>query len=230
MRLSARVLAWLVVAAVLTAGGALAMPLSPNALSVRVGYHNFVGVGRDQWPDNDGVLEDGELDYAVHADDLNGLACDLEYARRFHDVFSLALSAGVYGGRSSFVTTAEKADVSGSWTVLVFPLLLTPRFHLRLDPVDLYTGGGAGIYFVRTDFRLRVDDGTGGRNRTASDVRSRLGWHVLVGLEWRFHRSWGVVIEDRFAFVHVKGGSRETDIDDFDAGGNHVFLGARWHF
>jgi opacity protein-like surface antigen len=228
---SVRAIAWLIAAvAVLAAGDALAMPLSPNALGVRLGYHNFVGVGRGQWPDNDGLLEDGEFDYDVHPEDLDGVSCDVEYARRFHDVFSLALSAGVYGGRSSFATTAEKARVSGSWSVLVFPVLLTPRFHLRLDPIDLYTGGGVGIYFLRTDFRLRVDDGAVARNERADEVRSKVGWHVLLGLEWRFHRSWSVLIEDRFAFVHVKGGSRETDVDDFDAGGNQLFLGARWHF
>ena len=204
--------------------------LEPNSFTARFGYHNFMGASRDQRPDGDGLLEDGEVDHAIRAGDLNGLSGDIEYQRRLHDLFSIGISTGLYGGRARFSTTAEDSYVRGHWEVLVWPVLLTPRLHLRLDPVDLYTGAGLGLYFLRSDFQMEVDSREGNYTRSSMDYRSTLGWHLLLGIEWRFHRGWGVLLEDRFAFAHFKGGRGETDLDDFDAGGNNLFLGVRWHF
>ena len=214
----------------LAAGDARALPLPPNSLDLRIGYHSFFGVDSTQRLDDLGVSKPAGIECATHPESLDGVSGEIVYARRFHDMFSLAVSAGVYGGRSSSMTTAEKARVSGSWSVVVVPVLLTPRLHLRLDPVDLYAGAGGGIYFVTTDFRLKVDDSAGVRHLGAHESRSVLGWHVLLGIEWRFHRNWGALLEDRFAFAPVRGGSRETGLGDFDAGGNDIVLGVRWHF
>lgn len=220
-----------ILAAVLVLGALPALAYQPpNSLGARLGYHHFLGSVSQRGPDNDGVLEDNEVDFAIQTENLNGFAGELEYFRRFGEYFSLGLSAGLYGGEVSFDDEVENFPVRGHWKLLVVPVLITTRFHLPLDPVDLYTGGGLGLYFLHMDFRRKADTSQGTDVIESSGMKTRPGFHLLLGVEWFVQERWSLVLEDHFAFAPAKGEIDSTDVDDLNAGGNVLSLGVRWHF
>jgi hypothetical protein len=45
-------------------------------LGAKVGYHNFIRYSQVDDPDNDGVLEDGEIDYAIDSGAFNGVTIE----------------------------------------------------------------------------------------------------------------------------------------------------------
>jgi opacity protein-like surface antigen len=201
-----------------------------HSAAIKIGYHHFLFPGEDTRPDGDGVLEDGEFDGSIDTASFNGWTFEGEYDYRFHPVFSLACSLQWYGGTSKWVGHADQATVRGDMMMSFTGFLVTPKLHLPVGPVDLHTGAGVGVYWLLQDFTFKIEEPDQAYNQTISDSRSRLGYHLQIGFEYKI-RDWvGVLIEDRFAFVRFYGSDPTTNFDELDAGGNSFFLGTRFSF
>ncbi|MHA1568516.1 MAG: outer membrane beta-barrel protein [Alphaproteobacteria bacterium] len=218
-----------VVLVLLLAVPALAEP-NPFGLGFKIGYHNFIRYTPTDDADNDGVLEDGEIDYAIDSGAFDGVTVEADFEYRFHPNFVLGGGVQWYGASVDVDAIAEGNRVRGDIDVSVTALTITPRLVLPLDWVHLYTGAGLGLYWriIDTSFTIEGQDATTGENNV--DSKGAIGYHAMVGVEFFVKRWLGIVLEDRFAFVHFKGQDPTTDLDDADFGGNSAFLGARFHF
>jgi len=226
-----RTIAWIgVVCVVLLALAGPAQAAKNFGLGVKIGYHNFVRYQPVDDPDNDGVLEDGEIDYAIDSGAFDGVTIEADFEYRFNPYFILGGGLQWYGADVEVDSIAERTRVRGDYQLSVVALTVTPKVVLPLDIVDLYTGGGMGIYWraINTSFTLEGQSSTNSENNV--DSAGAIGFHAVVGAEFPIKDWIGFVLEDRFAFVHFKGQDPTTDLDDSDAGGNSAFAGARFHF
>ncbi|NLH50685.1 MAG: outer membrane beta-barrel protein [Myxococcales bacterium] len=224
----------LVVSALLLVGltGALASAAEKNfGLGVKLGYHNFVRYNPTDDPDGDGALEDGEIDYAIDSGAFDGFTFETDFEYKFSPHFALGGGLQWYGANVNVDAVADQSRVQGDIAMSITGLTVTPKFILPVNIVNLYTGAGLGLYWRVMGSSYKVTDQYGNHtSESNADSQGALGYHALLGLEISV-RDWiGIVLEDRFAFVHFKGQDPETDLDDSDAGGNTVFLGTRFHF
>lgn len=213
---------------------ALAVPAQADrnkfGLAAKIGYHNFVRYTPVDDPNNDGVLDDGEIDYAIDSGAFDGFTMELEFGYRFSPNFALCGGMQWYGASATVDAFPEFRRVKGDLDVSVTALTITPRLVLPLSFMDLYTGAGLGLYWraINTSFTIEGQDATESTSNT--DSRTTLGYHAVIGIEFAVTDWVGILLEDRFAFVHFKGQDPITDLDDSDFGGNSAFLGARFHF
>ncbi|HPQ70299.1 MAG TPA: outer membrane beta-barrel protein [bacterium] len=226
-----RTVAWIgVMALVLLLCSSALAEQGKIGLGAKVGYHNFIRYSQVDDPDNDGVLEDGEIDYAIDSGAFDGVTVETDFEYAFSPHFTLGGALQWYGTSVAVDAVAERCRVKGDYTISVTNLTITPRFVLPLDFVRLYTGAGLGLYWriVNTDFTIYGQDATTSQSNT--DSGATIGYHAMLGAEIAALDWLGIVLEDRFAFAHFKGGDPTTDLDDADYGGNSAFLGARFHF
>jgi hypothetical protein len=200
-------------------------------LGVKLGYHNFIRYTPTDDPDGDGVLEDGEIDYAIDSGAFDGFTPELDFEYRFHPYFTLGGAVQWYGANIDVTAAAEEGLVKGEIALSVLALTVTPRLVLPVSIVRLYTGAGLGLYWRIMGSAYTYTDQFGNKtSESYADSQGAIGYHAMLGLEILV-RDWvGIVLEDRFAFVHFKGQDPLSDLDDVDAGGNSLFLGARFHF
>ncbi|MDP8224741.1 MAG: outer membrane beta-barrel protein [Candidatus Lernaella stagnicola] len=200
-------------------------------LGLKLGYHNFVRYNPTDDPDGDGVLEDGEIDQSIDAGAFDGFAVEGDFEYRFHPNFVLGGGVQWYGANVIVDGVTDENRVKGDIALSITALTITPKIVLPIKFVNLYTGGGLGLYWRVLGSSYEYTDRFGNdTSESNADSQGTLGYHAMVGAEF-FVLNWiGIVLEDRFAFVHFKGQDPKTDLDDNDAGGNSVFLGTRFHF
>jgi len=213
------------------------LPLSAQAeeknfgLGIKLGYHNFVRYSPTDDPNNNGVLEDGEIDNAVDSGAFDGFTVEADVEYRFFPNFILGGGVQWYGADVVVDALAENERVMGDIVMSVTNLTITPRFVLPLGRVSLYTGAGLGLYWrvVTTQFTIE-DIKQKESTESSSQSDASIGYHAMLGAEIFIYDWIGLVLEDRFAFAHFKGQDPTTNLDDSDNGGNSAFLGTRFHF
>lgn len=201
-----------------------------NSISPKLGYHFFIWTGDATKADGDAMLEDGEFDGDIDEADFNGWTLELEYDHQFFPIFSLAGSVQWYGGRSEWSAWEEDTHVAGDMSMNVLDFLITPKLHLMIDPVEFTTGAGIGIYWLTLDYQFDIEAPHDSYVESVRDSRTRIGYHLQLGFEYHIQDWFGMFIEDRFSFARFHGKNNVTDFDDIDAGGNSLFLGARFRF
>ncbi len=200
-------------------------------LGLKVGYHNFVRYDPTDDPDGDGVLEDGEIDRSIDSGAFDGFTIEGDFEYRFHPNFILGGALQWYGANVAVDGITDANRVRGDIALSITALTVTPKFVLPLKMVDLYTGGGLGLYWRVLGSSYDYTDQYGSdRTESNADSQGTIGYHAMIGAEIMVRNWIGIVFEDRFAFVHFKGQDPKTDLDDNDAGGNTIFLGTRFHF
>lgn len=200
-------------------------------LGIKIGYHNFVRYDPTDDADGDGVLEDGEIDRTIDSGAFDGFTFETDFEYRFSPNFVLGGGLQWYGANVTVDGITDENRVKGDIALGVTAITVTPRLVLPLRIVHLYTGAGLGLYWRVLSSSYSYTDRFGNDTSEGNaDSQGTLGYHAMLGMEI-FIRNWiGLVMEDRFAFVHFKGQDPKTDLDDNDAGGNSVFLGTRFHF
>jgi hypothetical protein len=200
-------------------------------VGLKLGYHNFVRYTPPATPDKDNALEDGEVDTAIDSGAFDGLTIEGDFEYRFHPNFVLGGGLQWYGARVNVNALTDENYVRGDIALSITAITITPRVVLPISIVNLYTGAGIGLYWRVLGSSYTITDPQ--RHETSqsnADSQGQIGYHAMLGAEVLV-RDWiGIVLEDRFAFVHFKGQDPLTNLDDTDEGGNSVFLGTRFHF
>lgn len=198
---------------------------------LKIGYHNFVRYNTTDDPDGDGVLEDGEIDRSIDSGAFDGFTIEGDFEYRFYPNFVLGAGLQWYGGAVDVNATADGGRAVGDISLDVIGITVTPRFVLPVGLARLYTGAGLGLYWRTLNSNWTITDRVGNETtENNADSQAAVGYHAMLGVEFMVRNWIGIVLEDRFAFVHFKGYDSETDVDDNDAGGNSLFVGTRFHF
>lgn len=133
------------------------------------------------------------------------------------------------GGQAPAVPPGSTIDLD------VWAFALTARAGYEpFQNTHAYAGGGAGVY------RLDVENGAfpAAGGSLDADIGTDLGWHVVAGMEWTFHRHWQLFGEYRFVWyeddLEVRfvppGGPGTTSRGEFSYDHGVLRLGLNYRF
>lgn len=183
----------------------------PHSLAFKTGYHFY--------PAGSYLRLTGSFGLGGRSE-LQGPSLEfLDYTYRWSPTWSL--NATVFGGYFQKYTPLQTLQQSLVTTYAT----LTPIYRLagsdRIGAWGVYTGVGVGRYTLT----LRFDD----KGSTEEFSDHTLGYHVLIGTEYRFSEQVGFLIEEKYARARVTFG-KDLDRTSIDLGGHNLLVGARIHF
>lgn len=154
----------------------------PNYISARAGFYFYSG----------DVGEKTNLDEAFIG--------EIAYGRRFHPNFALEGGIGyIHDGHRS---EHRSDDLRG------YPLTLTAIGIYPLENVDLFAGGGIGVYFMSFDGQVN--------NVNAHGKDTVFGGHLLLGANLDVWSPVFVGIEGKYLFLEqAQFDGQELDLDGF---------------
>ncbi|MFZ5863884.1 MAG: hypothetical protein ACOYXR_13710 [Nitrospirota bacterium] len=184
----------------------------PSSLAFKLGYHMYP---------NSQYFDSLERAGAGGAQDFRGLSLELfDYTYQWPSRWGLNVSlGGLYYQKFTPSQTAQHA-------IFVQTMTVTPTFRLSgSDAVGtwlVYCGVGVGRYGATTRFDFLPGDATEFHNYT-------LGYHALIGAEYRFNEQVGFLVEEKFSRARIRFGP-ELDRMELDVGGHNILVGTKIYF
>lgn len=185
----------------------------PHSLAFKVGYHVYP---------NSSYFDLSEEVGVGSAQDLSGQSLELfDYTYQWPSRWSL--NASLLGGYYQEVVLSQTQQQS----IFVHTMTVTPLYRLAgsdaIRAWQLYGGAGLGRYGLNA----RFDFSTG----SPLEIHTyTLGYHALIGAEYRFNEQTGFLIEGKFSRARIQFSTEEFGGLEIDVGGLNILTGVRLHF
>lgn len=131
----------------------------------------------------------------VPTDDLkdyefdNGFNTEVAYGHKFTPNAAIEAGLGLYAAQADF----QAGGIREEDTIVVLPITASIKGIIPAGIVEIYGGGGAGIYFAT----LRSEVTIAGNTETLTDSDAVLGFHVMAGVNFNIGPKFFVGAEGR---------------------------------